>query len=38
MVYEHGNRALKGILGPREEEVTGGWRELRNECFTEGRL
>jgi hypothetical protein len=26
-----GNRTLKRILGPKKEEVTGGWRRLHNE-------
>jgi hypothetical protein len=25
------NRVLRGIFGPRRDEVTGGWRELHNE-------
>jgi hypothetical protein len=25
------NRVLKRIFGPRRDEVTGGWRKLRNE-------
>jgi hypothetical protein len=25
------NRVLRGIFGPRVEEVTGGWRKLHNE-------
>jgi hypothetical protein len=25
------NRALRRILGPKREEVVGGWRRLRNE-------
>jgi hypothetical protein len=25
------NRVLKRIFGPKEEEVTGDWRKLRNE-------
>jgi hypothetical protein len=25
------NRALRGIFGPKRNEVTGGWRELHNE-------
>jgi hypothetical protein len=33
---EHGlrvfeNRVLRRIFGPKRDEVTGGWRELRNE-------
>jgi hypothetical protein len=28
-VYE--NRVLRGIFGPKREEVTGGWRRLHNE-------
>jgi hypothetical protein len=28
-VYE--NRMLKRIYGPKRDEVTGGWRKLRNE-------
>jgi hypothetical protein len=33
---EHGlrvfeKRALRRILGPKRDEVTGGWRKLRNE-------
>jgi len=26
-----GNRALRGILGPKRDEVTGEWRKLHNE-------
>jgi hypothetical protein len=29
MVFE--NRVLRGIFGPKRDEVTGGWRKLRNE-------
>jgi hypothetical protein len=25
------NRVLKGIFGPKRDEVTGEWRKLRNE-------
>jgi hypothetical protein len=25
------NRVLRRIFGPKRDEVTGGWRELRNE-------
>jgi hypothetical protein len=25
-----GNRVLRGIFGPRRNEVTGGWRKLLN--------
>jgi hypothetical protein len=25
------NRVLRSILGPKRDEVTGGWRKLRNE-------
>jgi hypothetical protein len=25
------NRVLRGIFGPRRDEVIGGWRELHNE-------
>jgi hypothetical protein len=25
------NRMLRGIFGPKREEVTGGWRNLHNE-------
>jgi hypothetical protein len=25
------NRVLRGIFGPKREEVTGGWRRLHNE-------
>jgi hypothetical protein len=25
------NRVLRGIFGPERDEVTGGWRKLRNE-------
>jgi hypothetical protein len=25
------NRVLKGIFGPKRDEVTGGWRKLHNE-------
>jgi hypothetical protein len=25
------NRVLRKILGPKRDEVTGGWRELHNE-------
>jgi hypothetical protein len=25
------NRVLKGIFGPKSDEVTGGWRKLHNE-------
>jgi hypothetical protein len=25
------NRVLRRIFGPRRDEVTGGWKELRNE-------
>jgi hypothetical protein len=25
------NRELRGIFGPKREEVTGGWRKLHNE-------
>jgi hypothetical protein len=28
-VYE--NRALRRILGPKRDEVTGGWKKLHNE-------
>jgi hypothetical protein len=28
-VYE--NRVLRGILGPKREQVTGEWRNLHNE-------
>jgi len=28
---EYENRVLRRILGPRREEVTGGWRILHNE-------
>jgi hypothetical protein len=31
VVFE--DRALKGICGTKGEEVTGGWRKLRNEEF-----
>jgi hypothetical protein len=31
MVFE--NRVLRGIFGPKEDEVTGGWRTLQNEEF-----
>jgi hypothetical protein len=24
------NRVLRGIFGPKRDEVTGGWRELQN--------
>jgi hypothetical protein len=24
------NRALRGIFGPKRDEVTGGWRKLHN--------
>jgi hypothetical protein len=27
------NRMLRGILGPKREEVAGGWRRLHNEEF-----
>jgi hypothetical protein len=27
------NRVLRRILGPKRDEVTGGWRKLRNEEF-----
>jgi hypothetical protein len=26
-----GNRVLRGIFGPKTDEVTGGWRQLHNE-------
>jgi hypothetical protein len=26
-----GNRLLRRILGPKRDEVTGGWRKLHNE-------
>jgi hypothetical protein len=26
-----GNRVLRRILGPKRDEVTGGWRKLHNE-------
>jgi hypothetical protein len=26
----HEKRALKGMFGPKREEVTGGWRKLLN--------
>jgi hypothetical protein len=29
MVFEY--RVLKGIFGPKRDEVTGGWRKLNNE-------
>jgi hypothetical protein len=29
MVFE--NRVLRGIFGPKRDEVTGGWRKLHNE-------
>jgi hypothetical protein len=25
------NRVLRGIFGPKKDEVTGGWRKLHNE-------
>jgi hypothetical protein len=25
------NRVLRGIFGPKRDEVTGGWRKLHNE-------
>jgi hypothetical protein len=25
------NRGLRGIFGPKRDEVTGGWRKLQNE-------
>jgi hypothetical protein len=25
------NRVLRGICGPKRDEVTGGWRKLHNE-------
>jgi hypothetical protein len=28
---EHRLRVLRGMFGPKREEVTGGWRELYNE-------
>jgi hypothetical protein len=28
---EFENRVLRGILGPKRDEVTGGWRKLHNE-------
>ena len=27
------NRVLRMIFGPKEERVTGGWRELHNETL-----
>jgi hypothetical protein len=27
------NRALRRIFGPKRDEVTGGWRKLRNEVL-----
>jgi hypothetical protein len=27
------NRVLKRILGPRRDEVTGGWRKLHNQAL-----
>jgi hypothetical protein len=27
------NRVLRKIFGPKTDEVTGGWRKLRNEEF-----
>jgi hypothetical protein len=35
---EHGlrvfeNRVLRGIFGPKREEVAGGWRRLHNEDY-----
>jgi hypothetical protein len=37
---EHGlrvleNRLLRGIFGPKRDEVTGGWRKLHNEGLRE---
>jgi hypothetical protein len=29
VMFEH--RVLRGIFGPKREEVTGGWRKLHNE-------
>jgi hypothetical protein len=31
MVFE--NRVLGEILGPRRDEVTGGWRKMHNEEY-----
>jgi hypothetical protein len=28
-----GNRVLRGIFGPKREEVVGGWRRLHNEAL-----
>jgi hypothetical protein len=28
-----GNRVLRVILGPKREDVAGGWRELHNEAL-----
>jgi hypothetical protein len=25
------NRVLRGIFGPKRDEITGGWRKLHNE-------
>jgi hypothetical protein len=27
------NRVLRGIFGPKRDEVTGGWKKLHNEVF-----
>jgi hypothetical protein len=27
------NRVLKGMFGPKKDELTGGWRKLQNEEF-----
>ena len=33
MVFE--NRVLRGIFGPKRDEVTGEWRKLHNEVFND---
>jgi hypothetical protein len=32
------NRVLRRIFGPKWDEVTGGWRKLRDEDLSNGRL
>jgi len=29
------NRVMRRIFGPKRDEVTGKWRKLRNEGFTD---
>jgi hypothetical protein len=32
-----GNRVLRRMFGPKKDEVTGGWRKLRNEELHKSR-